>query len=285
MTSFTHENAPTQFAQAGSARIAYRRFGIRGEVPLLLLNYFAANMDNWDPEITNGLAEHQDVIIFDYPGVGRSSGETPTSVPAFAKACVTFCQALNIRTFNVVGYSLGGMIAQQLGLEYPNMVRRIILLGTAPRGGEGLTFTELSADELDNLENLVLFALFSPSDTSQAAGREYLKRLKQRANDRDEAVSKAAANAELVALREWGTNPGTGEKFSMLKNIHQPTLIVHGNKDIVVMPINSFLLVQHLPNAQLVIYPDANHAAQSQHADVFLKHVQLFFQGAEGLSS
>jgi len=280
MTVLTHESAPTLFIEAGGTRLAYRRFGPAGDVPLLLLNYFAANLDHWDPKVTNGLAAEHDVIIFDYPGIGGSSGETPSTIAALAKACVALCRALAITRFDVVGYSIGGMIAQQLGSDYPSMVRRIILLGTAPRGGEGLGFTELSVDELDNLESLVLYALFSPSDASQAAGRAYLERLKRRVADRDEAVSKHSANAELAALREWGQAVPSNERFTMLQKINQPTLIVHGTKDIVVMPINALLLVQHLSNAQLIMYPDANHAAQSQHAEIFLRHVQLFFQGA-----
>ena len=278
MTQPTHETAPTQFVQAGGTRFAYRRFGRKGDVPLLLLNYLAANMDNWDPKVTDGLAAEHDVILVDYPGIGGSSGETPSTVAALAKACVAFCRALEITRFDVVGYSLGGMIAQQFGFEYPSLVRRIVLLGTAPRGGEGLTFTDLSADELDDAEGLVLKAFFSPSETSQSAGRAYLERMKRRVADRDAPVSKSSAGAEIAALREWGRVPGS-DRFAMLQKIHQPTLIVHGNKDVVVMPVNALLLVQHLPNAQLIVYPDASHAAHSQHADTFLKHVQLYFQG------
>jgi pimeloyl-ACP methyl ester carboxylesterase len=279
MSALTHETAPTLFVQAGGTRFAYRRFGRTGDAPLLLLNYLAANMDDWDPTVTNGLAVEHDVILFDYPGIGGSSGETPSTVAALAQACVALCQALEVTHFDVMGYSLGGMIAQQLGFEYASMVRRILLLGTAPRGGEELTFTDLSADELDNLEGLVLNALFSPSETSQAAGRAYLERLKQRVADRDKRVSKNSVSAEIAALREWGVVPSTN-RFAMLPQIRQTTLIVHGNKDVVVMPINALLLVQHLPNAQLIMYPDASHAAFSQHAETFLQHVQLFFQGS-----
>lgn len=279
MTALTHETAPTLFVQAGGTRFVYRRFGRKGDVPLLLLNYLAANMDDWDPTVTNGLAAEHDVILFDYPGSGGSSGETPPTVAALAKACVALCRALEITRFDVLGFSIGGMIAQQLGFEYASMVRRILLLGTAPRGGEGLTFADLTADERDNVEGLVLNALFSPSEASQAAGRAYLERLKRRVADRDRPVSKISTSAEIAALREWGMVPSTN-RFAMLQQIRQTTLIVHGNKDVVVMPINALLLVQHLPNAQLIMYPDASHAAFSQHADTFLKHVQLFFQGS-----
>jgi pimeloyl-ACP methyl ester carboxylesterase len=278
MTVLTHETAPTLLVQAGDTQLAYRRFGRKGDVPLLLLNYLAANMDDWDPTVTNGLAAEHDVILFDYPGSGGSSGETPSTVAALAKACVALCHALEIARFDVMGFSIGGMIAQQLGFEYASMVRRILLLGTAPRGGEGLTFTDLSADERDNVEGLVLNALFSPSETSQAAGRAFLERLKRRVADRDKPVSKNSTSAEIAALREWGVVPSTN-RFAMLQQIRQTTLVVHGNKDVVVMPINAFLLAEHLPNAQLIMYPDASHAAFSQYAENFLENTRMFLNG------
>jgi len=274
----THETAPTQFAEAKGARIAYRRFGKPDAPPLLLLNYFAANMDDWDPAITNGFAASREVIIFDYPGVGRSTGTTPSTVAAMTQDVLGFCRALQLSTFDVVGFSLGGMIAQQLAFEYPDMVRRIILLGTGPRGGEGMTFTELSVDELADPEKLLMFAFFTPSGTSQAAGHAYLERLKRRKADRDEPVSREAALAQLDAIREWGAIP-VQDRFAMLGRIYQPVLIVHGNKDVVVMPINAFLLAEHLPNAQLIMYPDASHGAQSQHREIFHEHARMFLNG------
>jgi pimeloyl-ACP methyl ester carboxylesterase len=278
MSNDSHETAPTQFVQAADTRIAYRRFGKRGGLPLLLLNYFAANMDDWDPKITNGLAAARDVIIFDYPGIGRSTGATRSTVAAMTRDFVAFCRALDLNSFDIVGFSLGGMIAQQLAFEFPDMARRIILLGTGPRGGEGMTFTELSVDELDDPASLLMYAFFTPSDASKAAGRAYLERLKLRAIDRDEPVSRQAAIAQLESIRKWGAIPSEN-RFAMLAQIHQPTLIVHGNKDVVVMPINAFLLATHLPNAQLILYPDASHGAQSQHAETFLEQAQLFLNG------
>jgi pimeloyl-ACP methyl ester carboxylesterase len=117
MPSYMHETAPTQFVQTGNVEFAYRRLGPRGATPLLLCNYFAAHMDDWDPKVTNGFAAEHDVILFDYPGIGRSSGETPSTVAALTKHCVTFCRAMGLTQFDVVGFSLGGMIAQQLGAE------------------------------------------------------------------------------------------------------------------------------------------------------------------------
>jgi pimeloyl-ACP methyl ester carboxylesterase len=158
------------------------------------------------------------------------------------------------------------------------MIRRMILLGTGPRGGEGMTFTELSLDELADPVALLMSSLFTPSEASRAAGRAYIERLKLRVADRDALAPMKAAGAQLAALREWGTIPST-DRYAMLARIQQRTLIVHGSKNIVVIPINAFLLAPHLPDAQLVMYPDASHGAQSQHAEVFLEHARLFLNG------
>ena len=275
MSNDTHETARTQLVQVGDVRFAYRRFGRRGALPLLFLNYFAANMDAWDPKVTNGFAAERDVILFNNAGVGSSAGETPSTVAAMTKDCVEFCRALDLRNIDVVGFSLGGMIAQQLAFEHPDMVRRMILMGTGPRGGEGMTFTELSTDLLVDPVALLMSAFFTPSEASKAAGRAYIERLKLRVADRDAPISVKAAGAQLEAIRKWGAIPST-DRYAMLARIPQRTLVVHGSKDIVVLPINAFLLAQHLPDAQLVMYPDASHGAQSQHAEIFLEHARLF---------
>jgi pimeloyl-ACP methyl ester carboxylesterase len=275
MTNYSHETAPTQFVETQGIRYAYRRFGKPGTVPLLFLEYFNSNMDGWDPAVTNGLATDHEVILFDNAGVAVSGGETTNTVMEMTPHCVAFCRALGLEAINIVGFSLGGMIAQQLALDHPDLVRRLILLGTAPRGGEGLTFTELSSEEQTDPVAFLLGAFFSPSEASQEAGREYLKRLESRKEDRDLPVSRNSVVAQLAAIREWGTIPATG-RYSTLKDITQPTLIVHGNKDIVVPPINAFILAEHLPNAQLIVYSDSSHGAQYQHAKIFLEHVELF---------
>jgi len=191
------------------------------------------------------------------------------------KDCVDSCRALDLKRFDILGFSLGGMIAQQLAFEYPDMIGRMILLGTGPRGGEGMTFTELSLDELADPVALLMSVFFTSSEASKAAGRAYIDRLQLRIANRDAPISKKAAGAQLAAIREWGTVPSKN-RYSMLARIQQRTLIVCGSKDIVVMPINAFLLAQQLPDAQLVMYPDASHGAQSQHAEIFLEHARLF---------
>src|SRR5271156_2774638 len=274
----THETAPTQFVEANGIRFAYRRFGKPGTIPLLFLEYFNSNMDGWDPDVTNSLAADHEVILFDNAGVGASGGKTPHIVAEMTKPCVAVCRALGLKQIHVVGFSLGGMTAQQLALEHPQLVGRLLLLGTGPRGGVDMTFTELSPDEQEDPVAFLLAAFFSPSDASRAAGREYIERLESRTNDRDLPVTRDSAVAQLDAIREWGTIPAT-ERYATLKSITHPTLVVHGIKDIVVTPINAFILAEHLPNAQLIIYPDANHAAFSQHAENFLENAKLFLSG------
>jgi len=271
----THETAATQFVQVGGNRLAYRRFGQPSDCPLLLLNYFAAAMDEWDPKVTNGLAAQREVILFNYVGVASSTGNAPSTVAAMMKDCVDFCNALNLKKMDVLGFSLGGMIAQQLAFQHPDMVRRMILVGTGPMGGEGMTFNDALLDDLKDPVALLKKAFFTASDSSQAAWRDYVERLKLRKVDRDTTVSMKSANAQLNAIKEWGVVP-TSDRYAMLRKIPQPALIVHGNKDIVVIPVNAFLLGQHLADAQLVMYPDASHGAASQHADFFLQHARLF---------
>jgi pimeloyl-ACP methyl ester carboxylesterase len=275
MSNETALTAPTQFVEADDIRFAYRRWGKPGAFPLVFMQYFSANLDDWDPLVTDSFAADHDVILFDNAGVGSSGGETPGTVSEMTRHALAFCDALRLKQFNLVGFSLGGMIAQQMALDYRARVNRIVLLGTGPRGGEGMTFSELSSEERADPERFVLTAFFSPSEASQAAGRAYLRRLAARADDRDLPVTTRAADAQLRALRDWGTVPAI-DRYATLQQVKHPTLVVHGNKDIVVQPVNAFILAERLPDAQLIIYPDSSHGAQYQHAALFLKHAKQF---------
>ena len=163
MNTDTALTVPTRFVEAGGIRFAYRRWGKPGGLPLVFLQYFSANLDNWDPQVTDGLAADNDVILFDNAGVGSSGGERPGTVSEMARHALALSDALGLKKFSVVGFSLGGMIAQQLALDHPDRVNRIILLGTGPRGGEGMTFTELSAEERADPDRFLLAAFFSPT--------------------------------------------------------------------------------------------------------------------------
>jgi pimeloyl-ACP methyl ester carboxylesterase len=275
-TTQTYSQTPTDVVRAANdIDFAYRRVGNRGGMPLVLGNYFAANMDDWDPLIVDGLATDRDVITFDYPGIGTSTGATPANVAEFAEDCVGFLHALDLTTVDFLGFSLGGMIAQQIASSCPKTLRRMILCGTGPRGGEKMTFDELSAEELNDPVALLLNAFFTSSEASQAAGHAYLDRLSRREVDRDTPVTPTAAAAQLQAIREWGQVPAT-DRYAMLRTISQPTLIVHGVKDVVVDSVNAAILAENLSDATLLMLPDASHGAQSQHPDVFLANARLF---------
>jgi pimeloyl-ACP methyl ester carboxylesterase len=170
LPSETSLAVPTQSVETKGIRFAYRRWGKPSDVPLVFLNYFSGNLDDWDPKVSDGLAAEYEVILFDNAGVASSAGQTPGTVAEMTGDALTFCDALGLKKFNIVGFSLGGMIAQQMALDRPDRVNRILLLGTGPRGGEGMTFTELSTDEQADPEQFLLGAFFSPSDASQAAG-------------------------------------------------------------------------------------------------------------------
>src|SRR5277367_1978545 len=273
MSNYTHETVPTKFIETDGVRYAYRRFGKVGRTPILFLGYFNSNLDAWDPIVTNNLAKDYELILFDNAGVAASGGQTPSTVIEMTGDCFAFCRALGLKRVDVLGFSLGGMIAQQMALDHPELVRRLILLGTGPRGGEGMTFTELSSEEQADP-----VAFFTSSEASRNAARKYMNRLQSRTENRDRPVSRDSAVAQLSAIREWGTIPKV-DRFAYLKGITQPVLIVHGNKDIVVTPINALRLAENLPNATLIVYPDSSHGAQYQHADVFLEHVRLFLNG------
>jgi pimeloyl-ACP methyl ester carboxylesterase len=283
MSNYAHETASTKHLDVEGTRYAYRRFGKTGNIPILFLGYFNSNMDAWDPILTNSLAQAHDLILLDGAGVGDSEGRTPSTVAEMAEHCFAFCRGLGLEEVNILGFSLGGMIAQQMGLEHPALVKRLILLGTGPRGGEGMTFTELSAEEQTDPVAFLLGAFFTPSVASQDAGRQYLNRIQSRGDNRALPVSRVSAQAQLDAIREWGVIPKT-ERFAYLKKIAQPVLIIHGNKDIVVTPINALLLAENLPDATLIVYSDSSHGAQSQHAELFLEHAKLFLNGGDQCS-
>jgi len=280
----SHQTAPTQFVEANGIRFAYRRFGNAAGVPLVFNQHFTGTMDHWDPAVTNGFARDREVILFNNAGISSSSGQVPTCIEGMAANAIAFIAALGLSKVDVLGFSIGGFVAQEIAGQASGLVRKLILVGTGPRGGEGMANLTPEAQQIfgasyEEPDHLWLAVHFTRSEASQAAGRGFLKRFRLRKENRDPEVNEKVAPAQLQALAKWGIR--FKGSYEYLKTINQPTLIVNGGKDVIIYSVNSFILQQHLPNAQLILYPDANHGSQYQYPELFVRHVSMFLSADE----
>ncbi|MDQ1463014.1 MAG: hypothetical protein QOI08_4498 [Actinomycetota bacterium] len=278
MTSESN-TAPTRFVEADGARFAYRRFGEPTGTPMVLLQHFMGNLDNYDPAVTDVLAMGREVILTDNAGVGLSTGAAPQSIAGMARDASSLIDGLGLEHVDLFGFSMGGFVAQQIAVDRPELVRRLVLVGTGPRGGDGMDQLApdvvplfVTAYEPQDLMWLPIF--FSPSEASQAAGRRFLERIRARTEDRDVPVSAATVAAHLAAARGWGA--AAPDSFDYLKGIPHPTLLVNGSNDVVVPTINSYILQQNLPDAELVLFPDSNHGSHFQFTELFNRYVTDF---------
>jgi pimeloyl-ACP methyl ester carboxylesterase len=279
----THQTAPTQFVDAAGVRFAYRRFGKSGGVPLVFNMHFTGTMDHWDPMVTDGLAATREVILFNNAGISSSSGEVPASAEEMAANAAAFIKALGLAKVDVLGFSLGGFVAQALTFAYPGLVRRLILVGTGPKGGEGMATLTPEAQAVFgrtyvNPDELWLGVFFTLTEASQAAGRAFLRRFRLRREGRDPEVSEKVAPAQIEAIGKWGAP--RADAFDYLRKIIQPTLVINGSRDVIIYTVNSFVLQQNLPNAQLILYPDSNHGSQYQYPELFVADVTRFLDAA-----
>jgi pimeloyl-ACP methyl ester carboxylesterase len=276
--------APTQLLQVKGQSYAYRRFGNGPGLPLLCLQHFTGTLDNWDPAVTDPLAAGREVILFDNAGVGRSSGDVPQTIAAMAEHPMAFLEGLGINTCDVIGYSLGGMIALQMAQNRPSIFRRMILVGTAPRGGEDIMHLEKPSlakhiqDPTNRGYDVLKKIFFTSSTASQAAAGAFVGRISQRSDDRDPAPGPKVAGAQIAAFREWETFKG--ERFADLRAIRQPVLVVNGVHDEMIAVRNSYWLADNLPNAVLLVYPDAGHGSLFQYPDSFTRHAAAFLSVA-----
>jgi pimeloyl-ACP methyl ester carboxylesterase len=273
----THLSAPTQFVEANGIRFAFRRFGKAGGVPVVFNQHFQGTLDHWDPAVTDGLAETREVILFNNAGVSSSSGATPASFPEMGANAVAFIRALGLAEVDVLGFSIGGMVAQEIALQGGDLVRKLILVGTGPRGADMSTSQSATifSGTYDPAEHLWLKVHFGPSATSQAAGLAFLDR-KLRRQDRDPLVNEQTVRAQLAAIGTYISARETPGYLDYLKGIRQPTLVVQGSNDVIIPTVNSYVLQQTLPDAQLIIFPDANHGSFYQYPTLFVTYATAF---------
>lgn len=273
---YDHHTAPTRFLNAGANRYAYRRFGDAKGVPIVLLQHFTGGLDHWDPAFTDGLASDREIILVDNAGVGASTGETPNTIEAMAECIRDFVDALSLEMFDLLGFSMGGMVAQAFAKTNASRVRRLLLIGTSPRGGDpSPEIAEVSKRATGNagLEDMA-WLFFGHSEEGRRAAARYWERRHARTQDVDPPSGFATIMAQVAAGRDW-LRPH-GERFADLALITMPTLVVNGHHDVMLNTINSFHLQQHLPDAQLIIYPDSGHAPHFQNPELFLAHAGLF---------
>jgi pimeloyl-ACP methyl ester carboxylesterase len=258
----------------------YRRFGnaAASAPPLVFLQHFRGNLDTWDFALVDRIAQERQIVLFGNRGVGASTGVVPDNVRDMARDVLRFLEVLPLKEVDLLGFSLGGYVAQEIALLRPRAVRRIVLAGTAPRGGSDLhqwsdkVYSLATADQMTAESFLALF--FSGSEQSRARGMEYLGRMQARQGDPDDPTDFACRDAQLTAITEWGI-PDPGQ-LARLAAITQPTFVAVGDNDEMMHTRNSQLLADRLPDAQLRIYPDANHGFLDQYPELFADHVNAF---------
>ena len=274
----TYQHAPTETIDIGGTRFAYRQLGADTGVPVVFLNHLAAVLDNWDPRVIDGIAAKRRVIVFDNRGIGASGGSTPNSVEAMARDAIAFIRALGFDQVDLLGFSLGGMVSQVIAQDQPQLVRKLILAGTGPAGGEGIdkvtpiTLRAMARGAV-TFKDPKTYLFFTRTPNGRKAAREFLERLKERTQDRDKAISPISFRAQLKAIHAWAN-----QQPSDLSNIRQPALIANGDQDQMVPSSNSVELARRLPNARLKLYPDAGHGGVFQYHQEFVAEALDFLE-------
>ena len=264
-----YKDAPARTVDAGGVTYAYRELGPKGGIPVVFFVHLAANLDNWDPRIIDPIAAERHVITFDNRGVGASTGRVPDSIEAMADDAVTFIKALGFDKVDIFSFSLGGMIAQDLVLKHPGLVRKLVLTGTGPAGGKDIdkvartTYYDILRAGLTRVDAKE-FLFFNRNATGRPAARAFVERLQERTVDRDAPIAVKAFQTQLKAIKKWGRSAPAD-----LSTITQPTLIANGDNDRMVPSVLSEDLHRRIKGSELVIYPDSGHGGIFQFHDRF----------------
>jgi len=267
---------PTLTIEAAGTTFAYRRLGPAQGVPVVLLNHWVANLDDFDPRIVDGLARDRPVYALDYRGVGKSGGDAPTTVAAMAEDMVAVIASLGLDTIDLIGVSLGGFVAQQITLTRPDLVRKLVLAGTGPAGGTGIARVgavawPLMVKGLLTLKDPKTYLFFTSTTNGRQAAKAFLLRLKARKIDRDAPITPTVFLRQLKAITTWGRQPAQN-----LGSIAKPVLVANGDRDIMVPSENSADMARRIPGAELVLYPDAGHGGIFQYHEDFVQRVRAF---------
>ena len=276
--SMTFENAATQSVDVNGTNFVYREIGKKGGIPVVFLHHLTAVLEDWDPRVVDGVAAKHHVIVFDNRGVGGSGGSTPKTVEEMARDAVAFIGALGFSKVDLLGFSLGGFVSQAIAQQQPGLIRKIILAGTGPAGGEGIANVGAVLQDAFGKAGAANkhpkhFLFFTQTSNGQTAANEFLQRLKERTNNLDAPVSNETIQAQITAIHAWGQGDAT-----KLATVQHPVLVVNGDDDVMVSSFNSFELARRLPNAQLSIFPDAGHGGIFQHHAAFVQQALTFLQ-------
>lgn len=271
--------APTRHVRAAGTRFAYRRLGPDTGVPLVLLNHWAANLDNFDPRVVEGLAADRPTYALDYRGIGTSGGKAPLTITEMASDMIAVIRALELGPVDLIGFSLGGFVGQQILFDAPDLVRRAILAGTGPAGGPGIAQVgavswPLILKGLATFRDPKIFLFFTSSANGRRAADAFVARLKERRTNRDKAVGLGPMLRQLKAITAWGLQPP-----QPLETIRHKVLVANGDHDIMVPSENSTAMAHRIPGAKLILYRDAGHGGIFQYYDAFLDEATAFLAG------
>ncbi|HXY64421.1 MAG TPA: alpha/beta hydrolase [Mycobacterium sp.] len=265
----SYAKAPSRTVTAGGTTYAYRELGPKGGIPVVFFVHLGATLDNWDPRIVDPIAKTRHVVAFDNKGVGASTGKVPSTIEQAADDAYTFIKALGFDKIDVFSFSMGGMIAQDLVLKHPDVVRKLVLTGTGPRGGKdmdkvaGVTYWDMLRATLTRSDPKE-FLFFNRDAAGKRAGKEFVNRLKERTTDRDEDIKISAFQTQLKAIKAYGRS-----RPSDLSKITQPTLIANGDHDRMVPSVLSDDLHRRIAGSELIIYPNSGHGGIFQYHEQF----------------